>query len=97
MNKNILIIFCYFFIILEICSASAWKRKDFIVYKGTRSEGVVGILMFNKDIIYPLVCKIETEEGTFEYLYYKLPFVGNGIRGWQLINTEKRKYIVSAD
>ena len=95
MNKNFLIIFCYFLIFLEICSASTWGKKDFIVYKGTRSEGVVGILMFNKDIIYPLVCKIETEEGTFEYLYHKLPFAGKGIRGWQLTNKPKRKYTIS--
>lgn len=95
MNKFSLIIFCYFFIIFEICSASAWERKDFIVYKGTRSEGVVGILTFNKVIVYPVVCKIETEEGTFEYLYNKLPFAGKGIRGWQLTNTTKRKYTIS--
>ena len=95
MNKFSLIIFCYFCIILEICSASAWERKDFRVYKGTRSEGVVGILTFNKVIVYPVVCKIETEEGIFEYLYNKLPFAGKGIRGWQLTNKTKRKYTIS--
>ena len=94
MSKIALVVYCYFLIILRICCGADWERNDFKVYKGTRSEGVVGILMFNKEIVYPLVCKIETQEGRFEYLYNKQPFAGKGIRGWQLTNKTKRKYKV---
>ena len=62
------------------------------VAPGTRSEGRVGLLLYENEPILPYVKEIMTPIGRFRYEYRRLPFEKEGV-GWQRIPPENEEQL----
>lgn len=62
------------------------------VYPGTRSEGKVGLLLYENESVLPYVKELKTPIGRFRYEYRKYPAEDKGV-GWQKISSKKEEQL----